>query len=122
MVLVIIAVSVVHTGLIAQQQCPVIRATSDVAVIKDGLRIEMKWHLDPKARPDVPLTEVGNMAVDEDLIVGNAMFLDRIIEIDYEKRQLGEAATTTDDQREEDGPCRHPHQRPVDHRCGDQCG
>ncbi|SDJ81653.1 retropepsin-like aspartic protease [Chryseobacterium jejuense] len=35
---------------------------------------------------DVPLTEVGNMKPDEDLIVGNGFFRDKIIEIDYDRK------------------------------------
>lgn len=36
----------------------------------------------------VPLTEVGNMRSDEDLIIGNGFFRDRVIEIDYDTKQL----------------------------------
>lgn len=36
----------------------------------------------------VPLIEVGNMKPHEDIIVGNSLFRDKIIEIDYEKMQL----------------------------------
>ena len=34
----------------------------------------------------VPLTEVGNMKPDEDLIVGNSFFRDKIIEINYDRK------------------------------------
>ncbi|EFK37074.1 Uncharacterised protein [Chryseobacterium gleum] len=37
---------------------------------------------------DVPLTEVGNMKQDEDLIVGNGFFRDKIIEIDYDRKMM----------------------------------
>lgn len=36
----------------------------------------------------IPLTEVGNMKAEEDLIIGNGLFRDKIIEIDYEKMLL----------------------------------
>jgi hypothetical protein len=36
----------------------------------------------------VPLTEVGNMKAEEDLIIGNGPFRDKIIEIDYDKMIL----------------------------------
>ncbi|AZA85112.1 hypothetical protein C1637_10320 [Chryseobacterium lactis] len=35
---------------------------------------------------DIPLTEVGNMKAEEDLIVGNSFFRDKIIEIDYDRK------------------------------------
>jgi hypothetical protein len=35
---------------------------------------------------DVVLTEVGNMKKEEDLIIGNTLFRDKIIEIDYDKK------------------------------------
>lgn len=37
---------------------------------------------------EVPLTEVGNMKPEEDLIVGNSFFRDKIIEIDYDRKVM----------------------------------
>ncbi|MDW9382224.1 hypothetical protein GFU89_18645 [Chryseobacterium sp. JV558] len=37
---------------------------------------------------EVPLTEVGNMKPEEDLIIGNGFFRDRIIEIDYDRKMI----------------------------------
>ena len=37
----------------AQTKLPLIKATKNVAVIKDGEHVKVKWHLDPKAKPDV---------------------------------------------------------------------
>lgn len=37
---------------------------------------------------DLPLAEVGNMKPDEDLIVGNGLFLDKVIELDYDLNML----------------------------------
>jgi hypothetical protein len=36
----------------------------------------------------VPLVEVGNMQPHEDLIIGNGLFRDKIVEIDYDKKVL----------------------------------
>ena len=36
----------------------------------------------------IPVTEVGNMEPYEDMIIGNALFRDKIIEIDYERNEL----------------------------------
>ncbi len=36
----------------------------------------------------VPFTEVGNMRADEDIIIGNGFFRDRVIEIDYDTKQF----------------------------------
>jgi hypothetical protein len=37
---------------------------------------------------DVPLTEVGNMKLFEDIIIGNGFFRDKIIEINYDTKQF----------------------------------
>lgn len=37
----------------AQTKRPLIKATKNVAVIQDGEHVKVKWHLDPKAKPDV---------------------------------------------------------------------
>ncbi|WP_228457044.1 aspartyl protease family protein [Chryseobacterium sp. LAM-KRS1] len=37
---------------------------------------------------NIPLTEVGNMKPEEDLIIGNSFFRDKIIEIDYDKKLI----------------------------------
>jgi hypothetical protein len=37
---------------------------------------------------DMPFTEVGNMHPDEDLIIGNNLFRDKVIEIDYDHKLL----------------------------------
>lgn len=42
----------------------------------------------PLSWTDLPITEVGNMKPDEDLIVGNGPFRDKVLEIDYDKLLL----------------------------------
>jgi hypothetical protein len=37
---------------------------------------------------DLPFTEVGNMHPDEDLIIGNSLFRDKVIELDYDRKLL----------------------------------
>ncbi|MDR2236650.1 MAG: retropepsin-like domain-containing protein [Chryseobacterium sp.] len=37
---------------------------------------------------EFPLTEVGNMKADEDLIVGNSFFRNKIVEIDYDRKVM----------------------------------
>jgi len=52
--------------------------TSNGNVLKVG---EVAW-------TRVPLTEVSNMRADEDIIIGNGFFRDRVIEINYDTKQV----------------------------------
>ncbi|MDN3694843.1 hypothetical protein QWZ06_22600 [Chryseobacterium tructae] len=48
----------ISTGVFAQKQIPVIKATSDNAVIYDGANVKMNWKLDPRVKPDIYYTNL----------------------------------------------------------------
>lgn len=37
---------------------------------------------------DLPFTEVGNMTAEEDIIIGNGLFRDKVIELDYDRKLM----------------------------------